>query len=225
MGPCTRSILLATLAQAPEVESAKVFRGPEGQLVELATLAPRAGKQVWVRVKGADSEHDGLVIPCTLQNEDLGTTARGGPWNMVVVRGDSREVFLPGGKRFKVKFDQPATDAFNAADLLAAFASQGSRRALFARKEWPVLEKKYQAAADAAAAKLGKSCGHPVAFSFDWSSFPDAVMAEADVWKACEPAVGQAQKKCPAKLACRGGSAVGATTEGDTFVFTAVTAK
>lgn len=218
-------ILLAALAQAPEVESAKVFRGPEGQLVELATLKPRAAKKVLVRVKAADSEHDGLVIPCTLENEDLSTTARGGPWTLVVVRGDSREVFLPGVKSFKVKFDQPATEAFSAADLLTASASQGPRRALFARKDWPVLEKKYQAAADAAAAKLGKPCGHPVAFSFDWGSFPDAVMSEVDVWKACEPAVGQAQKKCPAKVVCRGGSAASATIEGDSFVFTAATAK
>jgi hypothetical protein len=213
------------LAQAPEVESAKVFRGPEGQLVELVTLKPRAAKKLLMRVKGADSEHDGLVIPCTLENEDVSTTARGGAWNVMVVRGDSREVFLPGTKSFKVKFDQPATDACNAAELLTAFGSQGSRRAMFARKEWPVMEKKYQAAADAAVAKLAKPCGHPVAFTFDWSSFPDTVMSDVDVWKACEPAVGQAQKKCPAKLVCRGGSAAGAATEGDSFVFTAATSK
>lgn len=218
-------VLLVALAQAPEVESAKVFRGPDGRLVEVVTLQPRAAKKLLVRVKAADSEHDGLVVPCTLQNEDATTTARGGPWTLVVVRGDSREVFLPGVRSFKVKFDQPATDAFNGPELLAAFASQASRRALFARKEWPVLEKKYQAAADVAVAKLGQSCGHPVAFNFDWSSFPDAVMGEADVWKACEPAVAQAQKKCPAKLTCRGGSAAGVTAEGDALVFTTPTSK
>lgn len=218
-------IVLLALAQAPEVESAKVFRGPEGQLVELATLKPRAAKKLLLRVKASDSEHAGLVIPCTLENEDLSTTARGGPWNVLVVRGDSREVFLPGVKSFKVKFDQPATDAFNAADLLTAFSTQGTRRALFARKDWPTLEKKYQAAADAAVAKLSKSCGHPVAFSFDWGSFPDAVMSEVDVWKACDPAVGQAQKKCPAKVVCRGGAAAGATMEGDSLVFTAPGSK
>ena len=218
-------VLLIALAQAPEVESAKVFRGAEGQLVEVVTLKPRAAKKLLVRVRSSDSENDGLVIPATLENDDLSTTARGGAWNVLVVRGESREVFLPGGKSFKVKFDQPATDAFNGAELLTAYASQASRRALFARKEWPVLEKKYQAAADAAVGKLGKPCGHPVVFTFDWSSFPDAVMGEMDVWKACEPSVAQAQKKCPAKLTCRGGAAAGVTTEGDALVFTAPTSK
>jgi hypothetical protein len=218
-------VLLIALAQAPEVESAKVFRGPEGQLVEVVTLKPRAAKKLLVRAKSTDSESDGLVIPATLENEDLKTTARGGDWNLMVVRGESREVFLPGAKSFKVKFDQPATDAFSGADLLSAYASQASARALFARKEWPVLEKKYQAAADAAVGKLSKACGHPVAFTFDWSSFPDAVMGEADVWKACEPSVAQAQKKCPARLTCRGGTSAGVTTEGDGLVFTAPTSK
>ena len=138
----------------------------------------------------------------------------------MVVRGESREVFMPGGKSFKVKFDQPATAAFDAKDLLSAFASQASRRALLARKEWPVLEKKYQASADAAVAKLGKPCGHDVAFTFDWSSFSDAVMADANVWKACEPAVAQAQKKCPVKLICRSGATAGVSTDGDALVFT-----
>ena len=218
-------VLLIALAQAPEVESAKVFRGPEGQLVEVATLKPRAAKKLLVRVKSSDSENDGLVIPAVLENDDLSTTARGGAWNVMVVRGESREVFLPGSKSFKVKFDQPATDAFNGVDLLAAYAAQSSRRALFARKEWPVLEKKYQAAADAAVGSLAKGCGHPVAFSFDWSSFPDAVMADADVWKACRPAVAEAQKKCPAKLTCRGGATAGVASEGDALVFTVPTTK
>ena len=212
--------LLFALAQAPEVEAVKVFRGPEGQLVEVVTLRPRAARKLLVRVKNSDSQSDGLVLPCSLENEDATTTVRGGPWNLVVVRGESREVFVPGGKSFKVKFDQPATDAFDPKDLLAAFEGQGSRRALLARKDWPVLEKKYQASADAAAAKLGKACGHDVAFSFDWSSFPDAVMADANVWKACEPAVAQAQKKCPAKLVCRAGATTGVATEGDSLVFT-----
>lgn len=218
-------VLLIALAQAPEVESAKVYRGPDGQLLELATLKPRAAKKVLLRVKSSDSENDGLVIPGSVDGDDVSITYRGGAWNMLVVRGESREVFVPGGKSFKVKFDQPATDAFNGADLLTAYASQASRRALFARKEWPVLEKKYQAAADAAVAPLAKTCGHPVAFTFDWSSFPDAVMADADVWKACRPAVAEAQKKCPAKLTCRGGSAGGVTSEGDALVFTVPTSK
>jgi hypothetical protein len=210
---------MVALAQSPEVESMKAFRGPDGQLVELVTLKPRAAKKLLVRVKAADSEHDGLVIPCTLENEDAATTYRGSAWNLVVVRGDTREVFVPGGKSFKVKFDQPATDAFNATELLSAFSTQSSRRALFARREWPALEKKYQAAADAAVSKLSKPCAHAVAFTFDWSSFPDSVMGETDVWKACEPAVAAAQKKCPAKVTCRGGASAGATTEGDVLLF------
>ena len=218
-------ILLLALAQAPEVESAKVFRGPEGQLVEVATLKPRSARKLLVRVKATDSENDGLVIPVSLENDDLSATVRGGAWNVMVVRGESREVFLPNTRSFKVKFDQPATDAFKGAELLAAYAAQTSRLALFARKDWPVLEKKYQAAADAAVSSLAKACGHPVAFTFDWSSFPDAVMADQDVWKACRPGVAEAQKKCPAKLTCRGGSTAGTTTEADAMVFTAPTSK
>jgi hypothetical protein len=211
--------LMLALTQIPKVESVKVFRGPEGQLVELATLEPRASKKLLVRVRGADSEHDGLVVPCVLENEDVTTTHRGADWNLLVLRGESREVYL-APKHFQVKFDQAATDAFNAEELLSAFASQGSRRALFARREWPTLEKKYQAAADAAAAKLNKPCAHAVAFSFDWSSFPDTVMAAQDVWKACEPALAQAQKNCPATVTCRGGIAAGVSSEGEVLVFT-----
>ena len=214
-------VLMLALAQAPEVESMKAFRGPDGQLVEVVMLKPRAAKKLLVRVKASDTETDGLVVPCTLENEDASTFYRGAAWNMVVVRGESREVFVPG-KSFKVKFDQAATDAFKAAELLGEWNSQASRRAMFARKEWPVLEKKYQAAADAAVGKLNKPCGHAVAFGFDWSSFPDAVMAEATVWKSCEGAVAEAQKKCPAKLVCRGGAASGVATQGDALVFTTV---
>jgi hypothetical protein len=59
-----------------------------------------------------------------------------------------------------------------------------------------------------------------VAFTFDWGSFPDTVMADANVWKACEGAVAEAQKKCPVKVVCRGGVAAGVATEGDALVFT-----
>lgn len=214
-------VLMLALAQAPEVESMKAFRGADGQVVEVVTLKPRTGKKLLVRVKASDTQTDGLVVPCTLENEDAATVYRGAPWNLVVVRGETREVFVPG-KSFKVKFDQAATDAFKPAELISEWNLQASRRAMFARKEWPLLEKKYLAAADAAVGKLTALCGHAVAFSFDWSSFPDAVMAEVNVWKSCEGAVAEGKKKCPAKLVCRGGAASGVTTEGDALVFTAV---
>ena len=214
-------VLMLALAQAPEVESMKAFRGADGQVVEVVTLKPRAARKLLVRVKGSDTQIDGLVVPCTLENEDAVTVSRGAPWNLVVVRGEAREVFVPGTS-FKVKFDQAATDAFKAAELSSEWNSPATRRAMFARREWPVLEKKYQAAADGAVGKLTRPCGHAVAFSFDWSSFPDAVMAEANVWRSCEGAVAEAQKKCPAKLICRGGAAAGVTTEGDALVFTTV---
>ena len=47
---------------------------------------------------------------------------------------EAREVFVPGTS-FKVKFDQAATDAFKAAELISEWNSQATRRAMFARRE------------------------------------------------------------------------------------------
>lgn len=195
------ALLLLALGQTarPTVEAHKVFRGPEGQLIDVLTLAPRKDKKGLLRVRNADSDHDGLVMEVTLEDGDASTTYRGAQWNVLA----RKKVYVPGKPEFKVDFDQAATDALVDTDVLSAWETQGPRRALFVRREWPALEKKYQAAADAVATQLTKSCGHPVALGFDWSSLPDSVMGELDVWKKCEPVLIAAKKGCPAKLTCR----------------------
>ena len=195
------SLLLLALGQTarPVVEAHKVFRGPEGQLIDVLTLSPRKDKKGLVRVRNADSDTDGLVMEVTLDDGDASTTYRGQPWHVLA----KQRIFVPGKTEFIVAFDQAATEALVDPEVLSAWESQGPRRALFVRREWPALEKKYQAAADTVAAPLTKSCGHPVALTFDWSSFPDSVMGEIDVWKKCEPLLAAAKKSCPAKLTCR----------------------
>lgn len=223
--------LALTLSAAPEVEAVKVWRGAEGQLVDVLTLKPRASKKALVRVRNADSEHDGLVLPCTVEADSESTrfTTRyqASEWTVFVQKSGGGAVFVPGKNAFDVKFDQASTDALQPATVLDAQATQEKegRFALFARKAWPHLEKKYQDKADAAVVKLTKSCGRKVSFSFDWASFGDDVMADVDVWSLCSPLVTQFERSCaPAKsattLSCRLGKSFALGFEGDGLVFT-----
>lgn len=229
------SLLVVFLSQSPAVEGVKVYRGGDGQVVEVVTLAPRASKRAVVRFRGADSEHDGLALPCEVragsQGTDFVSRHGGSEWTVLSQREGRNTVYVPGRPEFAVKFDREGTDAAKAADVLAAHEAQlrDGRLAAFAKKPWPVLEAKYQGLADAAVRGLAKPCGRALTFRFDWPTFGDETMAELDVWKACAPLVSRLESSCAlAKqatvLRCRLGAAHGLAVEGDALVFTTTAA-
>lgn len=231
----TALLLVALLAAAPalalEAADSKVYRGSDGQLVEVVTLEPRTSAEVLIRVRGTRSEHDGLALRCAVKQDahgtDYVTRYQGSDYGVLIEREGSYEAFLPGTRSFRVKFDQAATDKVSGEDVLAAHQQQleSGRLVAFQKKPWPFLEKKYTARATQAVAALAQRCGTAPAFTFDWKSFGDEEMAELDVWAACAPLVTATQNRCASvkglsTLVCRFGPALGLERGGDTLTFT-----
>jgi hypothetical protein len=225
------AVLTTTAAWALEVAASKVYRGTDGQSVEVLTLEPRTSDEALVRVRGTDSHDDGITLKCAVRKSSRGadyvTRHGGGEYVVLVQRDGAHEAFLPGVPGFRVKFSQEATDKLVPGDVLAAYQqqSESGRVAAFQKKPWPYLEKKYTTRATEAVAALQKRCGVAPTFTFDWKTFGDAQMAELDVWAACAPLATQAAKHCDAvkgatALVCRFGPALGFERQGDTLTFT-----
>jgi hypothetical protein len=94
--------------------------------------------------------------------------------------------------------------------------------ALLAKKPWPALTKKYEAAA---AAAVAKTCGGALTFTFAWATFPDEFMAETDAWAACAPLVTKLGARCGAlkgvtRLVCQAGPQHALERAGTTLTFT-----
>jgi len=195
-------LMLSLAALPPGVESVKAYKGKDGQVVEVVRLSPRDSGKAAVRVRGSDSEADGLVLDCRVTSDPKGfrfTTRRGGAdWTVLVQDGERYLLYVPERPEFAVVYDEAATTAVDVAALLAEQKSQRTDGVLyrFERKAWPGLWTKYEKKASDAAEGLSKACGKPVAVSFAWHTFPDDVMAELDVWKLCEPVVTHLEKRC-----------------------------
>ncbi|RKH66147.1 hypothetical protein [Corallococcus llansteffanensis] len=225
------AVLATTAAQSLEAAASKVYRGNDGQTVEVVTLEPRTSSEALIRVRGTDSEHDGITLKCTVKKLSRGadyvTRYHGDDYTVLVQRDGVHEASLPGAPSFRVKFNQEATDRFAAGEVLAAHQQQreSGQLAAFQKKPWPHLEKKYAARATEAVAALQKRCGVAPSFTFDWKSFGDEQMAELDVWAACAPLATQAGKHCASvkdarALVCRFGPTLGFERAGDTLTFT-----
>lgn len=224
-------VFMLTEAHALEAAAGKVYRGSDGQLVEVVPLEPRAAGEVLIRVRGTDSEEDGIALRCTVKKDSRGadymTRHHGSDYGILIQRGEVYEAILPGTRAFRVQFDQKATDALSTGEVLAAHQQQleSGRLIAFQKKPWPHLEKKYTQRATDAVATLQKRCGATPSFTFEWKSFGDAEMAELDVWAACAPLVTAAQKHCAAlkttpALVCRFGPTLGFERSGETLTFT-----
>ncbi|CAM4505617.1 hypothetical protein [Corallococcus exiguus] len=225
------AILATTAAHSLEAVAGKVYRGTDGQSVEVVTLEPRTASEVLIRVRGTDSEEDGIALRATLKRHSRGadyvTRHRGGDYVILLQRDGRYEAVLPGVQAFPVKFNQDATDEASTAEVLTAHQQQleSGRIAAFQKKAWPHLEKKYTARAGEAVAALNKACGTSSTFTFEWKSFSDEVMAELDVWAACAPLASRAQAHCASvktvtSLVCRFGPTLGLERGKDTLTFT-----
>ncbi|MBK8010526.1 MAG: hypothetical protein IPK13_04205 [Deltaproteobacteria bacterium] len=215
----------------PEISSAKVFRGPAGERVEVIALKPVSKNLALLRVQGADSAHDGLVLPCEVQVD--GSTSKyvtrhdGGNWTIMSLRGGRADVEVPGRPAFAASFDKKLTEALKPDEILSAHREQESRGTLklFQRKSYPKMEAKYQGLAQEAAAKLSKRCGHTVSMRFDWGSFGDEVMAEVNAWKACAPIIERLERSCDtvkkaSEIVCKMGTTFGLEIEENAISFT-----
>lgn len=189
----------------------RLYAGPDGQLVEIAKLSPTAAL---VRVTKSGSPHDGLVLRCETDERSGRFTTRyhGGDWTVVALNGNGAgEAFVPEANKFRLKYIE--AEHADPSVLLAEHAKQqqNGRLALFAKKDYPHLVKKYEA--KAAAACPG------VAFSYDWASFTDDDMANVDVAALCVPS------SCPAavtQMVCRRGSKKLQVREGARLTFEVV---
>ncbi|WP_342375534.1 hypothetical protein NVS55_30140 [Myxococcus stipitatus] len=192
----------AVASESLESLGLKVYRGADGQSIEVVTLAPREASEVVLRLQSTDSEQDGLSVRGKVrtagQSIDFVVRHRGADWVLLSQRAGDVEAFVPGKPSFRVKFSQEATDKASASEVLSAHVLQreSGRLTAFEKKAWPYLEKKYAARATEAMVALRKACGTSPTFTFDWKTFDDAVMAELDVWAACAPLATRARARC-----------------------------
>lgn len=219
--------LLLLLAQSPQAALARGYRGPEGQRVEVVTLLPLAEHRALVRISGAGSPADGLVLEALVTESSRGVRThtarvRGADWVVLRLEEGRGEANAPDTAAFTVKFDEAAK--VEPAPLIELHLAQRERGelALLAKKPFPHLVQKYEAAASAAVAK---TCDGRLGFTFAWATFSDEVMAEVDAWKACEGLVVALRGRCGAtkgltRLVCRMGAQPALERAGDTLTFT-----
>lgn len=195
-------------SQALTAQSLKVYRGKDGQRVEVVALAPQqpgkgASPNALVRVTGSGSERDGLVFRGELREQGRSFVMKyaGKDWTLTVNRDGEVEVFMPGRtESFRAKYDEASTTTGNKDEVVKAHLSQvaDDSIALAEKAEWPNIVAKYEKKAEDAAASVSKSCGVAASVKFRWATFDDETMANVDAWKLCAPMVAALQAKCAA---------------------------
>lgn len=215
----------------PAISSARAFRGPAGEIIEVVVLKPLSTPRALIRVRNVDWPHDGIVMPCEVResgsNTKYVTRYDGGDWTVMSLTNGRADVELPTRPAFVATFDKRSTEALRPDALVDAHQAQEASGAsrLFQRKSYPKIEARYEAHARAAAARLSERCKHPVSIRLDWGSFGDEVMAEVDAWKACAPIVGYLERSCGVvetvdEIVCRMGSVFGLDVQGGVLTFT-----
>lgn len=211
-------------SQALVAQGLKVYRGKDGQRVEVVTLAPQqpgkgAGPNALVRVTGSGSERDGLVFRGTTSPAQRGTSFTmkygGKDWELCRNDDGTVEVWMPGLQQsFRAKYDDAATTAGDKNAVLKDHQTQlgDDSIALAEKSEWPNLVAKYSKKAAEASASVSKTCGAAVSIDLRFASFDDETMANLDVWKLCSPMVSALESKCAAvkarpKVVCQLGPA------------------
>lgn len=207
-------------SQALVAQGLKVYRGKDGQRVEVVTLAPQQppGSNALVRVTASGSERDGLVFRGTTSPAQRGTSFTmkygGKDWELCRNNDGDLEVWMPGQQSFHAKYDDAATTAADKNAVLKDHQTQlaDDSIALVEKSEWPNLVAKYSKKAAEASASLSKACGAPVTIGIRFATFDDETMANLDVWKLCSPMVSALESKCAAvkarpKVVCQLGAA------------------
>jgi hypothetical protein len=203
---CSAVLVLsfASVAGSPEVSNVKVYKGKDGQTVELAALKPVRDKQALLRIKGATADSDGLVIRGTLEDRgqdetDFVTTVHGDSRTLLRVGNGQGTAWPVGGKEFRFKFAEEGSPVL-ADELVTAHdrADAAGELKLLAKKQFPNIVQKYEAKAAAAMVDLNQVCRSSATFRFQWASFSDDDMANLDAWQLCEPVTRTAKSKCAA---------------------------
>jgi hypothetical protein len=224
-----KTLLIVAPLLFAQPDSAKAYLGPDGERVEVVVLAPRKDARAYVRISGAQWDFNGLALPCTVRTTrnltEYIARRSGADWTLLRIEEGTGTLHLPLGRTVNVALDDVATGSVVPDKVIAA--SDPKRVAAFSRKEWPYLEKKYDAQAQTAAAKLNGACGRPVSLVLDWYSFDDEAMGEHDIWRACEPIAARLSRSCAlaqglSEVHCRGGSTYGLAREDAALVFTTV---
>jgi hypothetical protein len=187
----------AARADSP-VEPGKVFVGPEGLMVAVVPLRPRADNKVLVQVTGSGSVFDGKVIPHKVDasggdKTDIETTYRGRRWVTIAVRDNwwqarAYSLHVPGRRDGPtVNFDEKRTKELKADELHKIYAKQeadGTLRAMmsFDRKQETADEEKgMQRAIDS----FAKHCGAKPAVTVNWASMSDADIQDLSIASYC----------------------------------------
>ncbi|MBL8939508.1 MAG: hypothetical protein JNM69_33415 [Archangium sp.] len=211
-------------SQALAPQGLKVYRGKDGQRVEVVTLALQqpgkgAGPNALVRVTGSGSERDGLVFRGTTSAAQRGTSFTmkygGKDWELCRNDDGDLEVWMPGLPRsFHAKYDDAATTAGDKGAVVKEHQAQlaDDAIALAEKAEWPNLVARYTKKAAEASASLSKACGASVTLTIRFATFDDDTMANLDVWKLCSPMVSALESRCAAvkarpKVVCQLGAA------------------
>lgn len=210
-----------------DVVTVKIYRGPDGQELDFATLRPISDKRALVRVRAANSELDDLVVLGTVTaGGEFVTRIHGSDWSLVRFSDGRAAVSAPGIQPFNATYKDLANDGV-ASELTRAHAEQfeSDQLTLLEKKEFPHLVRKYEALAKEGLVSLNKTCGSTLTFTFRWATFTDDDMGERDVWSLCEPVLRAARTNCRAlkgftELKCQGGTAFDLAEVGKVLVFT-----
>ena len=228
----TLACLASLLAHADQLQAAslKVFKGTEGQRVDLVRLAPAGDGISLMRVRVSGSPFDGLVLRCEVDDTTGKIRGRfhGALVTLAQIADGSGTVFFPEGAQFTVTFSEADTAKAVAREVTGQHLKQlaDGRLASFAKKQYPHLTQKYEAKAMEALINLKKACPKVSSFTFDWSSFSDEDMDNFDVWNICQAVVPHTAKECSkslrsvSKIVCRMGTEPSVDSQGSTLTFT-----
>jgi len=141
-------------SQVLTAQSLKVYRGKDGQRVEVVALAPQqpgkgSNPNALVRVTGSGSERDGLVFRGTQREQGRSFVMRygGHDWVLTTNRDGEVDVSMPGRtESFRVKYDEASTTAANKDEVVKVHLSQvaDDSIALAEKAEWPNIVAKYE---------------------------------------------------------------------------------
>jgi hypothetical protein len=184
-------------------DSGRVYRGSQGELVEVVILSPPADGKAVLRFGGTRSELDGLALPFRRTVERAGegeriyltTTWRGREFSLLQAdsrRGGERwELYVPGDLRRgrPVVPDEAASRALKLREVLAQHDKQQregslSRFASFRRGEEQAAQDK---AITEGLAAVDKACGTRLAAGIVWTSVSDEQLRKYSIGSFCAP--------------------------------------
>jgi hypothetical protein len=234
----------SALADQWTVAKGKVYKGPEGEKVEIVPVEPVSDNKVLVRFSGTGSELDDVVLLHEVhewgKNADVKTMLHGRSYVTITARSGwwsskSYELYHPKNRDgVHIAFDEKETKALDGNKVLERFQELKSSGALdkiqaFNRaKEMEAQDKYLAKEVDA----TNKACASSIAMSIEWQGVTDEMIKEISIHGYCSAVLEAARGICSDETAkkavnqkmkqivCAFGPKLGLSKDGSKVVFT-----